>query len=80
MAKKSQKSRVFSHFPEEKIRQDKKIHQKKKKLVQKSSNFFFWKRGGGGGKGGRVPVFFSCLNFANFQKRKWEKLGKFRQK
>jgi len=40
MAKK-QKSRVFSHFPEEKIRQDKKIHQKKKKLVQISFIYSF---------------------------------------
>jgi hypothetical protein len=38
--KKSQEIRVFSHFPEEKIRQDKKIHQKKKKLVQKSFRIF----------------------------------------
>jgi hypothetical protein len=36
MAKESQKSRVFSHFPEEKIRQDKKIHQKEKKTGPKT--------------------------------------------
>jgi hypothetical protein len=84
--KKSQNFRLFSHVSEKIFRQDKKIHQKKKKWSKNPLKFLFVFEKGGGGvgaggrRGGRYQCFFSCLNFANFQQRKWENWEKSRQK